>query len=92
VIEDDLEVVSPSGLHARSAKTLVEIAENYDSEVLLEHDGVEANASSIMEVMMLAASPGTVIHIEINGPDEEDVHEELQEFFSEGFFENESNV
>ena len=92
MIEETVEVVNPSGLHARSAKELVERAGNYEATVTLKHDEVEANADSIMEVMMLAASPGTQIELEIDGPDEEAAAEELIDFFAEGFYENESNV
>lgn len=89
MISDELEVVSTSGLHARSAKNLVEIAEKYQSEILFRHDDVEADASSIMEVMMLAASPGTQIEVEINGSDEAEAFEEIKDFFEQGFYENE---
>lgn len=92
MIEDELEVVSPSGLHARSAKELVEIVEEYESQVNLRHEGVEADGESIMEVMMLAASPGSKIGLKIEGSDEEAMHEELKDFFEEGFYENEQNV
>ena len=92
MIEDSLEVVCPSGLHARSAKNLVNLVEEHESDVFLKHDGVEATGDSIMEVMMLAASPGTRIDVEIDGPDEDDVHDELVDFFREGFYENEQNV
>lgn len=92
MIKDTLEVENPSGLHARSAKELVKIAERYESNVQLSHEDVEAKATSIMEVMMLAASPGTEIEVRIDGPDEEEAHQELSDFFAEGFYENEPNV
>jgi phosphocarrier protein HPr len=92
MIKETLEVVNPSGLHARSAKELVQIAENYEAIVKLSHDGVEANATSIMEVMMLAATPGTEIDVMIEGPEENEAFEELETFFTKGFYENESNV
>jgi phosphocarrier protein HPr len=92
MIQDTLEVVCPSGLHARSARTRVQLVDEYESDVQLRHDGVEAEAESIMEVMMLAASPGTHIEVVVEGPDEEELHEELVDFFAEGFYENEQNV
>lgn len=92
MIRDSLEVVCPSGLHARSAKNLVELVEEYKSNVCLRHDGVEADGDSIMEVMMLAGSPGTQIEVEVEGSDEDELHAELVDFFREGFYENEQNV
>lgn len=92
MIKETVEVVNPSGLHARSAKELVDRAGDYESTVVLKHDEIEASADSIMEVMMLAASPGTQIELHIDGPDEEDAADELIDFFAEGFYENESNV
>jgi len=92
MINDTLEVESTSGLHARSAKQLVEIADNFESDVQLTHNDVEADASSIREVMMLAASPGTRLEVQIEGPDETQAHEKIKDFFARGFYENESNV
>lgn len=89
---DTLKVINPGGLHARSARTLVELAEDYESRIILKHEGVEADAASIMEVMMLAASPGSEINVEVDGPDETEALEELRTFFDEGFYEDESNV
>lgn len=92
MIKETVEVVNPSGLHARSAKELVDRAGDYESRVVLKHDEIEASADSIMEVMMLAASPGTQIELRIEGPDEEDAADELIDFFAQGFYENESDV
>jgi len=59
------------GLHARAAALLVQTASGYESEVVIEKDGVEVNGKSIMGLMMLAAAKGTSVLVKADGPDEE---------------------
>jgi len=58
------------GLHARAAARLVQVASGFESEIRLRRDGREANAKSIMGVMMLAAGLGTELELMADGPDE----------------------
>lgn len=65
-----IEIVNKLGLHARASARLTQLAGRYDSEVWLSRDERKVNAKSIMGVMMLAASKGTMLGIEISGGDE----------------------
>lgn len=55
------------GLHARASAKFVQIAENYQAQVSVSKDGETVNATSIMGLMMLAASCGTQITIAAQG-------------------------
>lgn len=66
-----LEIVNKAGLHARAAALLVQTAGRFQSRVLVEKDGETVNGKSIMGVMMLAATMGSVIAVNVEGPDEE---------------------
>jgi phosphocarrier protein HPr len=57
------------GLHARAAALLVKTANRFVSDVTIEKDGLEVNGKSIMGILMLAASKGSKITIEVEGKD-----------------------
>lgn len=85
MIEEKLTVKNPAGLHARSARLLVDKVQNFDSEVTIENGDVVADASSILEVMMLSAHAGTTLTVEIDGADEAEAYEALKKLFERGF-------
>jgi phosphocarrier protein len=57
------------GLHARASAKLVEASARFRSQIMVTKDGQSVDARSIMGLMMLAASLGTEIQIEVTGPD-----------------------
>ena len=61
------------GLHARAATKLVEVASAYEAELFLSKDGREVNGKSIMGVLLLTATRGSVIGIRGEGPDAEEL-------------------
>jgi phosphocarrier protein HPr len=62
-------IVNTLGLHARAAAQLVQTANRYRSEVLVEKDGMEVNGKSIMGVLTLAAAKGAEIRLAVEGED-----------------------
>ena len=70
MISQDITIINKLGLHARAASKLVNCASQFESEVLINKQGNKVNAKSIMGVMMLAASKGTEIRLEVDGSDE----------------------
>ena len=71
MIRKEIEIINKLGLHARAAAKFVTCASGYSSDIQVERQGRRINGKSIMGVMMLAASKGTSIIIEIQGDDEE---------------------
>ena len=67
----DFMILNDKGLHARASARFVEVVENFNSEVIVEKDGLAASGSSIMGLLMLAASKGTNIKVTLNGDDAE---------------------
>ena len=59
------------GLHARAAAKFVKLASQFAAEIVVAKGGVEVSGRSIMGLMMLAASPGTMIEIRATGGDAE---------------------
>ena len=58
-----IKIINEKGLHARASAKFVEVVECYDASVIVSKDGLDVTGSSIMGLMMLAASKGTYIEI-----------------------------
>ncbi len=83
----EVEIVNRLGLHARAAAQLVRLAGKFESEIVLSKiaDCITANAKSILSVLTLSASIGSVLVIEVNGVDEDEAHDALKALFASGF-------
>ena len=62
-----LRICNRKGLHARASAQFVQTVEKYDADVRVMRCGEVVGGTSIMGLMMLAASPGTIITIEATG-------------------------
>ena len=77
------------GLHARAAAKFVATASEFESEIEVEKDGRRVNGKSIMGVMMLAASNGSLITLYVDGNDAEPAMEKLTHLVASRFGEDE---
>ena len=73
VISHDVTITNSRGLHARASARFVKTAESYDADVRVSRDGQTVTGTSIMGLMMLAASTGCSIKIEASGPQAQEV-------------------
>lgn len=64
-----MTIVNKLGLHARAAAKLIDLASGFESRIRIFRDEREADAKSIMRVMMLAASKGKSIEVVARGAD-----------------------
>jgi phosphocarrier protein HPr len=85
MITTDIRIVNKLGLHARPSAKLVNIASQFESEIMLKRENLEVNAKSIMGVMMLAAEMGSVVTATAEGPDEKDAIEAIIQVFNSKF-------
>ncbi len=67
-----VKIVNKKGLHARASAKMVEAAARFQSRITVSKDGQSVDARSIMGLMMLAASMGSEVEIEAEGPDAEE--------------------
>ncbi|NMD08278.1 MAG: HPr family phosphocarrier protein [Phyllobacteriaceae bacterium] len=65
----ELPITNQRGLHARASAKFVKCAEGFNAEITVSKDGQSVPATSIMGLMMLAASIGTSITVEASGPE-----------------------
>jgi len=66
-LSGDFVITNRRGLHARAAARFVACAETFDAEVTVSKDQTTVGATSIMGLMMLAASPGSSIRVSARG-------------------------
>jgi phosphocarrier protein len=78
-------ITNALGLHARAAAQLVQTANRFRSEVLVEKDGMEVNGKSIMGVLTLAAAKGAEITISVEGDDSDQALAALASIVENGF-------
>ena len=84
-----ITIINKLGLHARAASKLVALASKFESQIILDKDGQEADAKSIMALLMLAASQGTSLTVRITGRDATDALEQLEALINDRFGEGE---
>lgn len=89
MINRTVEIINKLGLHARAASKFVKTASAFASEITLQKGSRSANGKSIMGVMMLAASRGSVLALTADGPDEEQALAALEKLIAERFGEAE---
>ena len=84
----DLVVTNKLGVHARPAAMFVKVANRFEAEIMVEKDGETVNGKSIMGLMMLAAGPGSRLHVRANGPDAPQAINELEQLLKRKFDED----
>jgi phosphocarrier protein len=89
MLQRDVEIINKLGLHARASAKLTQTAGQHKSQIWLSRNGKRINAKSIMGVMMLAASKGTTVGIEIEGEDEEQAMKAIVDLINDKFGEGE---
>lgn len=85
MIKTSITISNKLGLHARASAKLTKLAGSYRSEITIARNDRRVNAKSIMGVMMLAAGIGSVVDIEIEGPDEQAAMDAIVALFNDKF-------
>lgn len=86
-----VKIVNRLGLHARPAMAFVDLAASFRSGVKVRRvDTPEewVDGKSIMQMMLLAATQGTELEIESDGPDGQNACEALRKLVDSGFGED----
>ena len=82
-------ITNKRGLHARASAKFVTMASGLGTIVEVEKDGSKVVGTSIMGLMMLAASPGCCINVSANGRQAAEVMEALSALIADKFGEGE---
>lgn len=72
-----LIIKNEEGLHARPAALFVKVAKKFEASVAVRRGSQRVNGKSIMGILMLGASKGSRITIEVDGDDANEALSEL---------------
>ena len=84
MLERELQITHPLGLHAQASAKVVQTLTAFRSHAFLTARGRQINAKSIMGVMLLAAGPGSTVQARIEGDDEAEAMAALVALFASG--------
>lgn len=85
-VKQTVGIKNKLGMHARPAMKLFELVQSFDAEVLLRNDsGSEAEASSVIALLMLDSAQGRQIEVEATGPEEQQALAAVIKLFDSGF-------
>jgi phosphocarrier protein HPr len=81
----ELLIVNKRGLHARASAKFVQTVDGFDAEVTVSKDGMTVGGTSIMGLMMLAASPGCSVLVTASGAQAEEALDALDRLVADRF-------
>lgn len=88
-VRQTVKIKNKLGIHASPAIKLFELVQSFDAEVMLRNDsGIEAEASSVIALLMLDSAQRRHIEVEVTGPDEVKALAAVVELFNSGFDED----
>ena len=82
------EIVNQRGLHARASAKFVRCAERFDARITVTKGGQSVGGTSIMGLMLLAATPGCCIQVDAEGPEATEALDALGTLVSQRFGES----
>ncbi|MGI8469392.1 MAG: HPr family phosphocarrier protein [Pyrinomonadaceae bacterium] len=87
MLETTVKITNALGLHARAAAQLVRLAGKFKSRIKLTRldNAVTSDAKSILSVLTLAAARGTELNLNVEGEDEREALNAIEEIIKNGF-------
>lgn len=83
MIKFNHRIINSVGLHARPGKILVKTTKSLDSEILISYNQKTVSATSLIKVIALGATTGSIIEITINGGNEQYSYEVIKKLLDE---------
>jgi phosphocarrier protein len=80
--ETKVVVAWKEGLHARPCAKLARIAQKFGSTIQLECNGQVANARSFLSILLLCATMGSTLSVQVQGEDEEKAIRAVEQVFA----------
>jgi phosphocarrier protein HPr len=81
----ELPIINKRGLHARASAKFVQTVEGFDARISVSKDGMTVGGTSIMGLMMLAASPGCSVVVSAEGEEAEAALNALEALVADKF-------
>lgn len=80
-----VKVTNQQGLHLRPCMAIVNTAGKYRAEVMVRKGSQSVDAASILELLTLAASPGSELVLSASGAESQQAVEAVAGLFASGF-------
>ncbi|MDD4519912.1 MAG: HPr family phosphocarrier protein [Alphaproteobacteria bacterium] len=87
--EKVLKIQNKKGLHARAAALFVKTVDTFLSKVKVTKDDLTVDGDSIMGLMTLGASKDTEVLVSVDGIDEKEALDKIEELLFQKFYEEE---
>ena len=84
-ISREVTIINELGLHARAAAKIAALAQKAESKIWLLKNEERADASSILDMLMLACPKGTKIMVSADGYSDEKILNSIVELVQRGF-------
>lgn len=84
-VSRELLIINKRGLHARASAKFVQTVDGFDAKISVSKDGMTVGGTSIMGLMMLAASPGCTIMVEADGAEADAALEAIAALIADKF-------
>jgi len=81
----EFTLLNKYGMHVRPAGLFAKTASRFDADVEVERDGNSVSGKSIMALMTLEATCGTVLKVTASGPQAKEVLDELEALVARKF-------
>ncbi len=81
MLQKEIKIINPKGIHARPSSLLVATSSKLKSSVTIIKGEKEVNGKSIMGILSLGAVCGDIIMIRTDGEDEEKALKEIESVF-----------
>lgn len=88
IVEKDFTIINRLGMHARPASMLAKLTAQFDSDIFIKRDQTEINGKSIMGIITLAASQGSVLRFKAIGHDAQEAMDAIGELINSKFGED----
>ena len=85
MIYKEIVIKNSEGLKAKAAANFVQVANQFDSQILIEFTNKKINAKSIMGLLSLGVKQNESIYVFANGNDEKEAVEALAELAEKNF-------
>jgi phosphocarrier protein NPr len=85
IVTKELTIINKLGLHARAASKLAQLCQQFTATIRLELEGKEADANSIMAIMLLAGGQGKTVRVTAQGVDAPQALQAISQLISDKF-------
>jgi phosphotransferase system HPr (HPr) family protein len=83
-----IRVKNVLGLHARASAKLVEVVDQYNSDIFIKKGDEEVDGSSVLTLLSLAGTAGSTLELRTVGQDARELMDAIEDLFERRFGED----